>query len=87
MRGLEERAREILAGNTGFSSLRVSGLTQGRDFCRVEVEALDGAGGPGGIVRTYEVIFDAAGDLNGYALVSYRMPRLRGEAVRSRPCN
>lgn len=87
MEGLEDRAREILAGNTGFSNLRVSGLTQGREFCRVEVEALDGAGAPGGIVRTYEVIFDAAGDLNGYALVSYRMPRLKGKTVRSHPCS
>ncbi|HBE89263.1 MAG TPA: hypothetical protein DDW67_09020 [Elusimicrobia bacterium] len=78
MTGLEEKAREVLAGNTGFSDLKVSGLTQGRDFCRVEVEALDGAAGPGGIVRTYEVVFDGAGALHGYALLSYRMPRLRG---------
>lgn len=87
MEGIEEKAREILTGNTGFRNLRVSGLTQGRDFCRVELEALDGAATPGGVVRTYEVIFDQAGSLHGYALVSYRMPRTRGEVVRSRPCN
>ncbi|MDT8287290.1 MAG: gas vesicle protein GvpO [Elusimicrobiales bacterium] len=82
---ISEKAREVLAENTGFRMMSVSSVEKDGGFRNVEVDVLDDSARPGGVVRTYRVAFDSAGALHGYSLISYRIPRLRGVAVRSRP--
>ncbi|KAF0124383.1 MAG: hypothetical protein FD189_2452 [Elusimicrobia bacterium] len=84
---VSDKAREVLAENTGFRMMRVSSVEKDEGFQNVEVDVLDDAAKPGGVVRTYKVAFDSAGALHGYSLVSYRLPRFRGETFRSRPCS
>ena len=64
-------ARKRLAGDTGFFSPKVVGISleNGLYYVTVEISERPEKKPGGGALRTYDVVVDQAGDCHGYAPV------------------